>query len=413
LRSIAVLGCVTGCARPTADIEAPMTMSAPSWAADDDRFAAELAEMQDAPCEQLVEMFPSPTPRGAHALAERLVLACEVPATIERQPQDELRHVEQAADLVFRKLPPQLGPLPLRDDVYAFLGDPTMLARTRRLFAHFVAHHHTRDERDGAQRLAEWAPHDPLYRRLGLTCDELAVLQPDTGAALQLWQALSTAASCATDQATGAYAAALRGTSSGRAVACAALAAAPRGLESAMVVAARDDPGEHERECRGPGGLRGIFNSNCTIVSSRHPGRDACMRTLAAVHGVAVLRATVDSPAVTLQVAYVGQPRTIIVFTAGADGVATPGYVGSSDPAGVPAELAPVVAGAWGKSRKLTRLAVQPVGAGTAALDDRGAFTDAAGPHEWSIALPRYPLPPKIVVLVLDRDGTVRRATNP
>jgi hypothetical protein len=43
----------------------------------------------------------------------------------------------------------------------------------------------------------------------------------------------------------------------------------------------------------------------------------------------------------------------------------------------------------------------------------RGERAEADGSHEWSIVLPRHPLPPKIVILVLDRDGTVRRASNP
>src|SRR5687767_1121295 len=90
-------------------------------------------------------------------------------------------------------------------------------------------------------------------------------------------------------------------------VACEALAAAPLGLEREMVLATREDPGEHKYECQSSGsGLAALFTRSCSIVWSQYPGREACLRTLATVHGVAVLSVGVDSPEVTMEARYVG-----------------------------------------------------------------------------------------------------------
>lgn len=126
------------------------------------------------------------------------------------------------------------------------MSDLRAVAPARQLFAHFLAHSHGRRGNDGAQPLAEWAPHAALYRRLALTCDDLRALAPDTGAALELWLRLHAEARCPADLAGPAYRSALAGTTSGRALACTRLADPLLVPESELLRAALSDPGEHE-----------------------------------------------------------------------------------------------------------------------------------------------------------------------
>lgn len=117
-----------------------------------------------------------------------------------------------------------------------------------------------------------------------------------------------------------------------------------------------------------------------------------------------------------MTVAYVGRPRAVVVFTADRDGAPTPGYVAAGgDP--IPPELAALVDGAWPNNstpRKPARMSIR-------ALTDRtlvpgglrfGAPEPSDGPHFWELVLPRDALPDRLAVLVLDDDGTIRRATD-
>ncbi|MEZ4448004.1 MAG: hypothetical protein R3B09_00910 [Nannocystaceae bacterium] len=366
----------------------------------------DLDDLDDAPCDALVETPTSTlSSRGAERLAERLLERCELP---EGADVDVLvaRDFERAADLFFRGLPPLL---PAHVEPYPFLDDPERLARARRLFARFLAHKVERGEKDGREPLSEWAPARPLVRRLELACADLRSLEPDAGAAVELWIDLAAAAGCPEADAIDPLKAALRGNSSARAAACRRLDGRSQGLEPEMLRAALDDGGEHKREFKGSVNLGPlVIPTRSTIVASQYPGQDACLEVIERTHGVLVTRTLVDGPDVTLRAIYVGRPRAIVVYTAERGGAATRGYVASSDPGGVPPELAAQVEGAWPKRRKVTPLRVRPLTDASTALTPSGAFTDAAGPHQWDLTLPRNPLPDRIMIVVVDQDGTIQ-----
>ncbi len=407
---VSILSC-GACSGTSAEVQRVSDRAARQWAAEEQRRIDEaIHNIEKLNCKQLTDSQVSLSETTAHAFAKAVLHRCEPPPkSLDRLDRlDPQKRMERAADLFFRIIPEATGQS-RKEPVYPFLDDPDERALAKRLFS-YLLNHEERGVREGKEDLADWAPYAGIYEKLSFSCDELRTLAPNSAVALALWNSLHKATHCGRDDAAMPLKAALKGISSSRAAACKQLAEDSLSLESEMIEAAQTDYGEKEYGATssiqfGPF----VIPTGSTVISSEYPGQDACEATLAKVHGVHIMGVLVDS-FVTVKVAYYGNPKAIVLFPADKDGTPTRRYVLSSNPLSIPAELAALVEPALPKKKTVERLEVKPLNEKTARLDENGGFSNATGPHQWALRLPRYSLPPKIVVVVIDVDGTIRRS---
>lgn len=394
--------------------EAPRTSGKPAsaWAADEQRRIDDaIRYIEKLSCRQLTDPEISYSEATAYAFAKALLHRCEPPpkkmSSFERR--DPQKMMERAADLFFRIIPEKTGQSRTKP-AYPFLDDPNELALAKRLFTYFLNHEELA-AREGTEYLEDWAPYAGIYEQLAYSCEGLRTLAPNSAVALALWNSLHKSIHCAREDAIMPLKAALKGPSTSRAAACKQLAEDSLSLETEMIEAVQTDYGEKEYGATGSVQFGPfVIPTGSVEISARYPGQDACKATLAKVHGVRVMSVLVDSPSVTVTVVYYGNPKAIVVFTAEEDGSPTRGYVASSVPHSVPTELSALVEPALPKKKTVDSLVAKPLNDRTARLDESGGFAKTTGPHQWALVMPRYPLPSKIVVVVIDEDGTIRKS---
>jgi hypothetical protein len=343
LSSMIICGACSG--SPT-EVNRPSGDAGRAWAAEEQkRIDAAIREIKKLSCKQLTDPLISFSEATAYAFAKALLHRCEPPPKGQSLRFDEhvaLKNMERAADLFFRIIPEETGQS-RKGAVYPFLDDPDERILAKRLF-YYLLNHVERPPREGKEDLKDWAPYNGIYEQLSFSCDELRTLAPNSVVALALWNSLHKATGCAREDAVMPLKAALKGISSSRAAACKQLAEDSLSLESEMIEAVQTDNGEKEYGATSSIHL-GPFEipTSSSVISAKYPGQDACIATLSKVHGVLVMSVLVDSPSVTVTIAYHGNPKAIVVFTADKDGIPTRGYVASSVPLAVPSELAALV----------------------------------------------------------------------